>query len=299
MGSLAKNVARDHIDMFSLGGAAVSVVPVPGFHSAALTLAEAKMAADIAGIYGLKATGAVWKLILNIIMLKLGGSAALKLLAESLNFLPGFGWIAKPLVATSTIKLFGESLIIYFEDLFPSQIAFHKPSWDSLVMAFGESIVEHELVSYFNSFGDTTTDGQDTFNSSDSDNLRYDYEQSHDYIDSARTNVEAANDLSGHDKIYFCNDCSKKIETAIHYKDLNNRWKTVGWWALDPGQEAFVARTRCTTFFDYARSYDSAQKTVWRGDDFTDNIRGSIDKYGFSKSHIKTTKWGTYTVHFE
>ncbi len=153
--SYAKDVARKHVNGFSLGGGAFAIIPIPGVHSAGLTAAEIKMATDIARIYGIKPNGIVWKIILKVIMLKLGGSALLKGVGEALTFIPIIGWAAKSIVAGSAIKGFGEILIAYFEDKFPYQQAYRKPSLESMISVFGNSVTRSELHDYWYSYDDT------------------------------------------------------------------------------------------------------------------------------------------------
>lgn len=146
----AKEVARNLVDNYSIGGGAFALVPIPGVHSIGLTLAEAKLAADIARIYGVKPYGFVWTAILKGIMIACGGSALLKAVGEGLNFIPVIGWLAKPLVALSVVKGFGEAVIYYFEERFPDQVAYKEPSWARMFLAFGGSILWDDFRDWYN-----------------------------------------------------------------------------------------------------------------------------------------------------
>lgn len=146
---LAKTVARKLVNNYSFGGGAFALIPIPGVHSLGLTLAEAKLAADIARIYGVKPYGIVWKIILKAVMLSYGGSAALKVLGEGLNFIPIIGWAAKSIVATSVVKGFGEVVILYFEGKFPGQVAYKDPSWSRILYAFGGAVLADDLSDYY------------------------------------------------------------------------------------------------------------------------------------------------------
>ncbi|WP_282782103.1 hypothetical protein [Phaeodactylibacter xiamenensis] len=148
----AKSVARELVNNYTVGGGIFSLVPIPGIHSIGLTVAEAKLAADIAKIYGVKPYGLGWRAILQLIMTYCGGSAALKGLGEALNFVPIIGWAAKPLVATSVMKGFGEALIFYFEEEFPDHDAYESPSWKRMFLAFGNGMAWDEFVEYYEAY---------------------------------------------------------------------------------------------------------------------------------------------------
>jgi len=156
---LAKNVARKLVNNYSIGGGAFAMVPIPGVHSIGLTLAEAKLATDIARIYGVKPYGLVWKIILKALMLACGGSAFLKVVGEWLTFIPIIGWAAKSIVASSVVKGFGEAVILYFESKFPDQVAYKDPSWARMLYAFGGAVLLDDLSDYYKEhYGDPTPD---------------------------------------------------------------------------------------------------------------------------------------------
>lgn len=102
-----------------------------------------------------------------------------------------------------------------------------------------------------------------------------------------------------YDRVYFKNKCNRKIQTAINYKNLDGEWVTEGWWSLEPGESAFVAKTRNTVFYTYAESIaPRAERVFWSGDDLYRSIRGSQNTYGFRKKKITTQEWGTWTQNF-
>lgn len=144
---LAKDVARDYVNKFTMGSAAFSAIPIPGT-SLALSAAEAAMITGIAEIYGLKTEGAVWSVIFQTTLSVIGVSTVLKAGAEFLNFIPILGWAAKPVVSGSVVKGVGEATIAYFESKFPGQKAHEKPSLNQLVAAFGEGALTGGLSEY-------------------------------------------------------------------------------------------------------------------------------------------------------
>ena len=146
---LAKDKARHLVNNYSIGGGAVTIVPIPGGHSVGLTVAEASLAVSIAKLYGIKPVGIVWTYVLKFIMLKCGGSFLLKLLGEGLTFIPIVGWFAKSLIATSAIKGFGELVILYFESKFPNHKADTLPSFSEVFKAFGGAIAVDILQDWY------------------------------------------------------------------------------------------------------------------------------------------------------
>ena len=153
---LASDIARGYVNRFTLGSSAFSMVPVPGT-SLALTAAEAAMIQGIAEIYGLKTSGPVWSIIFQTMVKMLGVSTFLKAGTELLNFVPILGWLTKPLVTASVVKSVGEAAILYFEAKLPGQSAYHKPTFNQMVTAFGESVVngglsEHQIGKYLGSY---------------------------------------------------------------------------------------------------------------------------------------------------
>jgi hypothetical protein len=84
--------------------------------------------------------------------------------------------------------------------------------------------------------------------------------------------------------IHFENECDKTIWTAVYYLDFSGAWVTHGWWKLEPGQSAYVARTTNSIFYSYAHSDDPPDKrSYWKGDVYKD-VRG--ETCGFRKFQI-------------
>ena len=102
-----------------------------------------------------------------------------------------------------------------------------------------------------------------------------------------------------HDRIYLRNECNRKIQTAIHVEDINGGWVTKGWYILQPGESAYVADTRNSTFYVYAESVGPKSKRLyWWAEDFWTPVRGSNQSYGFTVQQISTREWGTWTHRF-
>ena len=148
----AKDKARKYVNGYTAGGAAYSIIPIPGSTALGLSAAEATMIGQIAKIYGLSLDSIIWPFLLKMIPLQVGGAAGLKALAEGLNFVPFIGWLAKPLVAGAAVKAIGETAIAFFEDRFPYQKAGDKPAWEAFISAFGVGDVDvDELLEYWES----------------------------------------------------------------------------------------------------------------------------------------------------
>ena len=149
----AKEKAKNYVNSYTAGGAAAAgIIPVPGVTSVALTAAEATMIAQIAQIYGLRTDAIIWPVLLKLILVKAGGSAGLKALAEGLNVVPVIGWLAKPFVAGAAVKVIGEGAIAFFESRFPGQRVNEKPNWEAFLAAFPVGDVDmQQLKDYWNS----------------------------------------------------------------------------------------------------------------------------------------------------
>lgn len=154
---LARDVAREHVNNMTAAGVAYALIPIPG-HSLGLTILEGVMAANIARIYGIKAEGAAWSIILKLLLIKMGGAVILKGLVEVLNFIPIFGWLARPAVAGSFVKGLGEVFIEFFESRFAGQIAYEKPGWEAMVKAFGSTIMTADLQALYESYDSISPD---------------------------------------------------------------------------------------------------------------------------------------------
>lgn len=146
----AKDRSMEVVEEYTAGTAAYSFLPIPGGTSLGLATAEAAMIGAIAKVYGLKIDAVVWPLLLKYCLLQLGGSAGLKALAEGLTYIPIIGWFAKSIVGGGSTYLMGRGAISYFEEQFPYQEAYKKPSWEYLLVAFGGAMGHHELKKYWN-----------------------------------------------------------------------------------------------------------------------------------------------------
>jgi hypothetical protein len=112
-------------------------------------------------------------------------------------------------------------------------------------------------------------------------------------------NSAAYRPVPKHDAVYLQNQCNRRIQTAISYKAIDGQWATNGWWILDPGEKAFVAKTANTIFYTYAESIDpTTPRLYWSGSDYYAPIRGSSQRYGFQKQQITMKEWGTWTTSF-
>lgn len=97
-------------------------------------------------------------------------------------------------------------------------------------------------------------------------------------------------------RLHYKNRCYKTIYTALHYRDRDNRWITNGWWKLNRGQEAFVARTRNRIYYIYAQSEDG--QDFWRGSGrYSFRVRGQ-GPFNFQENRIGSNEWGKFTQEF-
>jgi uncharacterized membrane protein len=69
----------------------------------------------------------------------------------------------------------------------------------------------------------------------------------------------------------FTNNCSRPVQVALLYRNLNNYWETAGWWKFRPGEKVnlsnqnglIVSKNRILYF--YAETIDKNNKLVWKG----------------------------------
>jgi len=152
-GEYAKDVARKFINNYSIGASALTgALPIPGIYSTSSTIAEIKLVSDIAKVYGLEPSGDLWKEMLKVIMSNFDNRLMVNLFGEGLNFVPLVGWVTKSLVATSIIRVRGEAVIQFFENLMPNQVAYSKPRRSDLERAFGDVISKDKLELYLKSY---------------------------------------------------------------------------------------------------------------------------------------------------
>jgi hypothetical protein len=96
---------------------------------------------------------------------------------------------------------------------------------------------------------------------------------------------------------YLLNNCSHPISFALHYKDADNNWNTVGYWAANPNQGFQLADNNVPLhstngiFYIYAESTDDSGK-VWAGnsdnaDDATETVESDSRELVFRKQDIR------------
>lgn len=95
-----------------------------------------------------------------------------------------------------------------------------------------------------------------------------------------------------YDRIFLKNDCYKTLYVALHYVDLNGTW-TTGMWKMPPGQLFYVADTKNTIFYTWARSVD--QTYVLSGNNY---ISYGGMTLGMRQNKITSTEWGDWIQTF-
>ena len=104
--------------------------------------------------------------------------------------------------------------------------------------------------------------------------------------------------LKSYDDIYLKNICTETIRVAIHYKDLEDKWVTHGWWEVDPYESIRTsAYSRGRKIYFYAYSIESGKE--WDGD----SRELSIRKHIVSESFVRLQGFDLYgsnkrTVNF-
>jgi len=109
-------------------------------------------------------------------------------------------------------------------------------------------------------------------------------------VDSGSRSTKAS-----YDRIHVKNACSRPIMVAIHFLDLDDNWRTKGWYRLSPGERAYIDDTRNSVYYIYAESADG--ELHWIGDDFVGPVQ-SEGGYGFAKEKIESRTWGEWTSTF-
>lgn len=100
------------------------------------------------------------------------------------------------------------------------------------------------------------------------------------------------------DEIYYKNECSRPIQTAIHYRDFNNQWSTQGWFTLQPGDTKLVANTPNGLFYAYAESVNAENVRLrWSHNDKYFSVRGQ-GSYGFQQVRTNPNQFVRYTYRF-
>lgn len=92
-------------------------------------------------------------------------------------------------------------------------------------------------------------------------------------------------------KLVFKNNCDRKIQVAIRYKNLEGVWETRGYYDFEPNEEGFIGKTTNRIYYYYAFSIDG--KYTWGGDE-PKTIRG--EQFGFKKVTVPSNnEFGNYT----
>lgn len=101
------------------------------------------------------------------------------------------------------------------------------------------------------------------------------------------------------DQIYLQNQCYRRIQAAIVVEEVGRGWQTKGWYVLEPGETAYVADTRNSTYYVYAESIGpKTSRLHWWAEDYWTPIRGSNEQYGFIQDAIRSDRWGAWTHNF-
>lgn len=67
--------------------------------------------------------------------------------------------------------------------------------------------------------------------------------------------------------VYYQNECSRPLLTAIHFLGADNQWKSEGWYTLQPGEKRFIGNLRSRVFYTYAETNENPRtKLKWVGD---------------------------------
>ncbi|HSG41245.1 MAG TPA: DUF1036 domain-containing protein [Thermoanaerobaculia bacterium] len=66
-------------------------------------------------------------------------------------------------------------------------------------------------------------------------------------------------------RYYFLNSCNRAVTLAIHYKDVAETWRTVGWWTFAPGEGSYLLasgsyplRSNSAVWYYYAETTDGS-----------------------------------------
>lgn len=95
-------------------------------------------------------------------------------------------------------------------------------------------------------------------------------------------------EVRAYDTISLENRCPFTVSVAIHYRDLDDRWITRGWWNLDPGATVETdAKTRNSVLYFFAEN-QSVGKT-FGGDDREDALTQPVVDSRFD--HLEGDRW--------
>ncbi|AFY32058.1 DUF1036 domain-containing protein [Calothrix sp. PCC 7507] len=77
-------------------------------------------------------------------------------------------------------------------------------------------------------------------------------------------------------QFHFSNNCSRPVQVAVIYLNLNNNWETRGWWRFAPGETANLSSNKegipiishNKIFYFYAQTVDSSERLIWDGNTY-------------------------------
>jgi uncharacterized membrane protein len=91
-----------------------------------------------------------------------------------------------------------------------------------------------------------------------------------------------------YDTIALVNRCRFVVSVAVHYRDLDDRWITRGWWNVDPGVTVETdAMTRNAVLYFFAEN--QAEGRSWTGEGLDDSTMESVVDSRFD--HLDGDRW--------
>jgi uncharacterized protein (DUF697 family) len=118
-GQTSKDVAHKVLHRMAPLAAGISFVPGSALYLATLELA---MMAEIARAYNLDPSEITMQMMVTQLGVRFGVSQGATYLAETLDFIPLVGNIAKGVVGGSVVYALGRAMIVYFESQYPNSI---------------------------------------------------------------------------------------------------------------------------------------------------------------------------------
>lgn len=95
-------------------------------------------------------------------------------------------------------------------------------------------------------------------------------------------------EVRAYDTIALTNRCRFLVSAALHYKDLDDRWITRGWWNLEPGATVETdAMTRNSVLYFFAENRSEGR--IWTGDGRDDSLTLSVVDTRFD--HLDEERW--------
>lgn len=95
-------------------------------------------------------------------------------------------------------------------------------------------------------------------------------------------------EVRAYDTIALENRCRFTVSAALHYKDLDDRWITRGWWNLEPGATVETdAKSRNSVLYFFAEN--RAEGKSWTGDGQDDSLTLSVVDSRFD--HLDDDRW--------